>query len=80
MNDLEKSRQFWKRIICAIEIIMVVGSIPIIAYAVKLPFVGAVIGFIIVYAPIGAIIYVGNYLNAELDRQLPPPERIFLED
>jgi len=80
MDNLEKSRMFWKRIIGAIEIIMAIGGIFILYCSANVPFIGPITANLLLFALMGGVFCAGQYLTDELDRQLPPPERIFLED
>jgi len=85
MTDLEKSRQFWERVISTIEVSMFVGMAFLLYFIagvlVKLKIdVGPITGVILQIIFVGFIIYINKSFMAELDRRLPALKRNYFEE
>ena len=90
MNDDEKSRRFWKRIILSITLIMFIGMFPLIYFVtgmiMKIGSTFHVGGFTDLIAMASVILLPGSialvYYSsmAELDRRFPVPKHNYFEE
>lgn len=82
MNDLEKSRIFWEKVIVATIVMMFIGM-ALFLYAIAKILVnfgidiGPITGIMIQIIFMFIIVYINKSFREELDRRLPLPKRSY---
>jgi len=79
MTDLEKSRQFWERVIATTIVLMFIGmafflyslTTMLVSWGID---VGSITGLLLQIMFMGAIVYINKSFREELNRRLPLPK------
>ena len=79
MTDLEKSRQFWEKVIATTIVLMFIGMAyflySLTTMLVNMGFdVGSITGILLQIAFMGFIVYLNKSFREELDRRFPLPK------